>query len=233
MAGTLTLEDSAFGCWKDYPLPWLCSSVVAGEYDLVSSLWICNDSLKHKIGAKMLLELKNLCVILCDARDFLCPWCRRWCTSRGFLGWLPRGVESCRVFHVLYFVWCSFFFLFFGCSPYLTPERLLPRECWVLSTPPWPRQCRGRRCGESQGSCTSLIDGLDLCQGNVGQRNRNGTWQQLQKMLKLHLCAIAGVISGNICYMLLLLWNHRVRKGQMFLNCLPRVLVPSRKSPVL
>lgn len=117
MAGTLTLEDSAFGCWKDYPLPWLCSSVVAGEYDLVSSLWICNDLLKHKIGAKMLLELKNLCVILCDAREFLCPWCRRWCTSRGFLGWLSRGVESCRVFHVLYFVWCSFFFSFFLLQP--------------------------------------------------------------------------------------------------------------------
>lgn len=87
---------------RSYPLPWLCSSVLAEEYDLVLSLWICDDSLKHKIGAKMLLEV--MVSFLCDAREFLCPWCRRWCTSRGFLGWLPRGVESLRVFHVLYFV---------------------------------------------------------------------------------------------------------------------------------
>lgn len=84
----------------------------------------------------------------------------------------------------------------------------------------WPFECPGGRCGETQGSCTSLIDGLDPCQGNVGQRNRNGPWQQLQKVFKLHLCAVAGVISGSVSYLLLLLWNHRVRQGQVFLNCL-------------
>lgn len=131
MAGLLDFDwrIQPLGVGRSYPRPWLCSSVLAEECDLVSSSWICNDSLKHKIGAKMLLEL--VVSFLCHAREFLCPRCRRWCTSRGFLGWLPRGVESLRVFHVLHFVWCSF--------AVLQPKS----ESWevtakgVLSTPHW------------------------------------------------------------------------------------------------
>lgn len=128
----------------------------------------------------------------------------------------PQGF-SCPLFCVMQ--------LFFCCSPNVTPERSLQgnAECWALLTAREQElalECPGGRCGETQGSCTSLIDGLDPCQGNVGQRNRNGTWQQLQMMFKLHLCAVAGVISGSVSYLVLLLWNHRVRQGQVFLNCL-------------
>lgn len=166
----------------------------------------------------MLLELTVS--FLCGAREFLCPWCRRWCTSRGFLGWLPCGVESLRVFHVLYFVWCSSFFV--AAQIWLLRGHCQGNaECWALHTDREQGLALGALWGKvwrKSGILSEFERWFGSLSGKCGAQEQKWHFRQLQKMPKLHLCAIVGVISGSICSVSLLSWNHRVRQGQVFLS---------------